>query len=808
MYVLLQAGDHGEAYEVQKEAAGYELELNLSVEEARATLRKDKDTSPTKARINLPHQVTRFVGREQELSEVGELLAQPDHRLVSLVAVGGVGKTRLALQTAQQQLEEGNFPDGVVFVPLEALSEAVSLPAVVAGALGLTLMGQEDAGRVVKRFLVKKKLLLVLDNFEQLLEGSSFVRELIDHCPRLKLLITSRERLNLEVEWVYTLEGLAYPEEGISLEQAEPFDAVELFVERAKQAQHSFSLTSATLPAVTAVCRLVDGMPLAIELAASWLRALPAIEVVRELESGIDLLESPARDIPERHRGVRVVFDHSWTLLSEGEREILRRLSVFRGGFMRAAADLVSGASLPLLADLVDKSMLSMSVEGRYDRHPLLSQYTREKLAEHPEEWAEAEERHGSYFLGLVRGLEPDLWTLERKKALRVFLEELANIRAAWEWAVENLEVDEIEQTIPAMYDFFTIRLTEGLEYFGTTFEFFGSVAERLDENNPKHAGALGSLLIHQVLDARIMHRSPDYLRMQSLAERGLELLESLGEPRGLARGYLALGQSFHHTGKFTEATDWYQRALVVARKHGSSSDIALVLKWLSWLLQFQTSRYPQYRQLVPEVLEELRALNHLPGVILFLIFSGDILESEQRFEEAKAFHLEAIRLAEELGHHELGIISLIPLAKLSIGLGEFDQAAAYARDAHRQAEETGLTLLLPDTLAALGWVATAQGDFEEARELLLRSLKMAWKRTHVGALVASLVALAKLLAAEGNPSRAVALLKPYSGTIELVRRQLAELEGLLTPEEFEAALERGRGMTRDDVIRELLPEL
>ena len=408
LFVLFQAGEHSGASEVRKEAMGYDLDLRLSVEEARAALQKDAGTA-TGARDTLPVQATRFVGRERELGEVSELLTNSDCRLLSLVGGGGLGKTRLALQAAQEQLEVGSFVDGVVFVPLEAVTSAASFPAVLAGALELTLSGQEDASSVVKRFLAEKRLLLVLDNFEQLLEGTPFVRELIDHCPGLKLLVTSRERLNLEHEWVFTIEGLTYPQETTPLEQAESFDAVRLFLQRAKRAQHGFSLTPKTLLPVNRICQLVEGMPLAIELASSWLRALPTDAIVKELETGIDLLESPTRDVSERHRGVRVLFDHSWSLLNEQEREALRRLSVFRGGFTRAAASMVAGATLPLLARLVDKSLLRMSPEGRYNRHPLLSQYTSEKLAEHPHEKEEAEKKHGSYYLGLVRELEPDL---------------------------------------------------------------------------------------------------------------------------------------------------------------------------------------------------------------------------------------------------------------------------------------------------------------------------------------------------------------------------------------------------------------
>ena len=804
LHTLLLAGGSLRAEEVRQEALDFDVALVASQAEAEEQLRSLHQQEQQSGLGNLPDRNTSFVGRQLELSEVAELLGHDECRLLSLVGVGGVGKTRLALQVAHKQLEEGGFADRVVFVPLEAVTDAASITAVAAAALRLELSGEEDASSVVIRFLAEKRLLLVLDNFERLLEGTPFIRELIDNCPQLKLLITTRERLNLEAEWVFEVEGLAYPDEARSVERAGYFDAVQLFLMRAKRAQPRFSLTPETLPAVTRICRLVDGMPLALELAASWLRALPLGEVVKEMEAGTDRLEAPARDVSERHRSVQAVFDHSWALLSRREKEVLRRLSVFRGGFTRKAASEIADVTLPGLASLVDKSFLRMSPEGRYDRHPLLAQYTREKLAELPEERKETEQRHGAYYLRFVRELEPDLGTLARKEAFRVFLEELANIRAAWDWATLNLEIEEIEETTPAMYDFFKLRFNGGLEHFGTTFEFFGGIAERLDEDDPNHAGALGMVLIHQVKGPHVMHRNPDYLRVRSLATRGIELLSSRSEPRALARGLHAIGASFFHTGETTRGKEWFERALAMARKHGTSTDIADALYTVGFAQAAETGgSFAPHGRFVEEGLEEMRALKYLPGVAQFLIFSGYTLRDEQRFAEAIVLFLKANRLAAELGHHEFVIISLHSLASESIELGELDQASAYAQEASKRVEEAGMLFFVPSNLAVLGRVATAQGDFEGARELLLRSLKVAWARKHRAAANMALLFLAELWAAEGSPGEAVALLA-YREERYQPDRVLAELEASMTPEEFAAALERGRGRTLEDVMREL----
>lgn len=260
-----------------------------------------------------------------------------------------------------------------------------------------------------------------------------------------------------------------------------------------------------------------------------------------------------------------------------------------------------------------------MSPEGRYDRHPLLSQYTSEKLAEYPEERAEVEKKHGTYYLALVRESEPDTWTLKRKETFRTFLLELANVRAAWDWAARTMRVDEIARTTPAMFEFFRIRLTEGLEHFGTTFEFFGTIAEHLDETNPSHAGALGTLLVHQVLDS-LYTQVPDYPRARPLAERGIELLEQVGDYRSLSRGFTALGETYM-LGEFSQAEEYYRQALDLAREHGTASDIYHALYGVrrveGRLLELTGEDEEAWSDRANlEDLEEYRALNHLPGVI------------------------------------------------------------------------------------------------------------------------------------------------------------------------------------------------
>ncbi len=354
LFVLLQAGGSREAVEVRKEAAGYDLALSLSVEDAREALQRGKDPTTAVAWHNLPVQPTRFVGRKEEKTEIGVLLSDPACRLLTIMGPGGFGKTRLAIEVAGEQLE--SFSDGVCFVPFASISSSISMPSEITNALGLQPTSEQDTAEQLFSYLENRELLLVLDNLEHLLNGTDLIHDLWEKTRNVKLLVTSRERLNLRAEQVFVLAGMTSPAAASDCST----DAAELFLEAAKSVRREVVLSESSTPSVARICQLVGGMPLALELAASWLRALTLDEVVTEISGGIGVLQASSRDTPKRHRSIRAVFESSWELLSESEREILKGLSAFHGGFRRDAAGVVAGASLFSLGGLVDKSLLSL----------------------------------------------------------------------------------------------------------------------------------------------------------------------------------------------------------------------------------------------------------------------------------------------------------------------------------------------------------------------------------------------------------------------------------------------------------------
>lgn len=349
---------------------------------------------------NLPAPVTSFVGRAAELAWLADRLADPCCRLVSILGPGGVGKTRLALAAAAAARDRGNdaFLDGVFFVPLVNVHSAAGLAAALAAVLGYTGPVGADPQAELARRLRDRELLLVLDGFEHLMSEVSFLAAVLQHAPGVKLLVTSRQRLNLVGEWTLDLAGLPYPPLGAAGEIA-AFDAPQLFLQRARQVDPTFEPSALDLQIITLICELVEGLPLAIEFAASWAGRRRLLEIAQEIESGLDVLVAFWRDLPARHRSIRASFEHSWRLLSDAERRAFRRLAVFRGSFTSEAAEAVAEVDLTLLTALTDRSLVRRLGSGRYEMHELLRLFAAEKLAQMPDEAEATRARHARYYL-------------------------------------------------------------------------------------------------------------------------------------------------------------------------------------------------------------------------------------------------------------------------------------------------------------------------------------------------------------------------------------------------------------------------
>jgi len=405
---------------------------------------------PTPRRVTgLPVPLTPLVGRRVELAELHAWLADPARRLITVTGPGGVGKTRLIIAAVEQQAAA--FPDGAAYINLVGAQEQADLLVQrVAETLGLE-------GPAVD-YLRSKDFLLVLDGFEYCLAECERVQEWLEASPHLVVLAASRQRLDLPGEWIFGLGGLEMPPP-VMIAAAEQYSAVNLFVHRAQQSNAGFELGSHNRASISEICRLVDGFPLAINLAAAWAATIPCEEIAREIRRSLDIL-SVRTDSQDIHRSVRAVFDQSWALLTEAERQVFPRLSVFRGGFDHSAALAVAGANQYILTRLVEKSFLRGSPEGRYDLHDLLRQYGAEKLAE-VGQTGHIARQHFDYYFHTALQNQPGLQITTALQAFHWLVREHLNLQAALEWASacgEPAQAQELAQLMHADFHGFGVH--------------------------------------------------------------------------------------------------------------------------------------------------------------------------------------------------------------------------------------------------------------------------------------------------------------------------------------------------------------
>ncbi|WKZ41249.1 MAG: BTAD domain-containing putative transcriptional regulator [Anaerolineales bacterium] len=429
--------------------------------ESKSPSKSSPRKSASDLRHNLPQNLTSFLGREAELAQIGGLLGKPECRILTLVGPGGVGKTRLSIRAARMQVER--FQDGVRFLSLRGMKPADPIEttelliAAIADAVGYTFSAQRSPRELLLKHLADKETLFVLDNFEPLLAARLGIREhtesllldILKECPAVKLLATSRERINLPSEWLVEVQGLPYPptfEKNAMMQ----YPSVELFVQQARRVNANFSLDDQEY-AVNRICQLVAGFPLGIELSANWVRLLSCEEIVERLERGGEILTT---DLPESNPSLRSVLDSTWAMLTEQEQAVFRRLSVFREGFTLSAAQQAADASLPVLNSLMNKSMVRRDGNGRYVLHELLKQFGSYHLNLAPEQERETRQKHGRFYGSFLQSRRAALQDLSDKSVLNVLDTEIENIRAALEWYFEQADVEAITSYLESLIRF------------------------------------------------------------------------------------------------------------------------------------------------------------------------------------------------------------------------------------------------------------------------------------------------------------------------------------------------------------------
>jgi non-specific serine/threonine protein kinase len=682
------------------------------------------DTPPN----NLPLQVNRYVGRERELTAVSGLLVTT--RLLTLTGAGGSGKTRLALQVATDLLEQ--FAHGVWWVELAALSDPLLVPQVVASVVGVPERAGCTVTEALSEALRPRQLLLVLDNCEHLLVGSvPLIETLLRTCAQVRVLVTSREALAITGETTWPVLPLRVPDSS----QPPPigglltYEAVHLFVERARSVLPSFTLTPENASAVVQVCRRLDGMPLAIELAVARIRALSVEQIVARLDDAYRLLTGGSPSALPRQQTLRAAVDWSYGLLSAHERAVFRRLSVFAGGFSLEAAEAICAGEpadvydvLDVLSSLIDKSLVLMEQrlgEARYRLLETIRQYGQDKLQECAEA-ATVRRHHRDWYARLAAQAESAAMEARQTSVFDRLEAEHENVRAALGWSLEHQDAETAAQIGAAIFRFWLLRgyLSEGRRWLERALSGFS-------EKNAVRAKALNVAAILASLQ-------DDYKTASMLAEESLELGRELAERKQTGYALYTLGRLARIEGKYERAAKFFGESLSIFRELGQKHDIALVLS----------------------------------GLGLTVLYLGE-------YERATAFCEESLALSRELGDLR-GVASwLANLAIVTLARGDAERARELCDESLAIRKALGYKGGCAHTLAILGRIALDQGAYDRARVCYQESLTLRQETGEKEGIATALEGLAAVTGMQGQPVRAARLCGSAESLRTLLRAPL-----------------------------------
>ena len=717
-------------------------ELGRAAQEALITA--EPSTSRAQTPTNLPSPPTPLVGRERELAELAQLLRNDDVRLLTLIGPPGSGKTRLALALGSTALED--FPDGVFFVELASLAEPTLVGPTIAQTLGVKESGTEPLLNALTERLAAKAILLVVDNFEHLLEGAPLLSDLLAGAEALKIVATSRARLQLTAEHDFALAPLA--EE----------DAVELFTERARAAQPSFVLDG-DRAIVGEICRQLEGLPLALELAAARVKVLPPKSLLARLEQRLPLLTSGVRDAPERQRTMRATIQWSYELLGSAEQELLTRLAVFAGGCTLEAAEQVCGADLDTLATLVDNSLLQQG----HDRFAML-ETIREYAFGQLEDSGVADDvrrRHAEFYLALSERVDPKLaHQQEQVASLELLAAEHENLRAALTWALECDPEETALRLGASLCLYFVFRsVTEGRQWLAEVLELGGTAAR---------------------------------------VERA-EVLTGAGQ--------LAQAQ-----GAYAEARALYEDGLRIRRDLADARGVADSLHYLGWLALHQ-GEYERARSVLEESLSLWRSRTNEPARIGSLNILGIVALYQADNARAESLFRECLAIARDRGD-QVGLARAINnLSLVSIYRGDFEQAVSQAEESLRLFRELAWPEGVADSLDNLGRAALGLGDYARARELFVESLLLSRQvgdKWGIAECIEGLAGVATASAADERAARLYGAAASLQKTIDAIsppvdraehERRASHARQRLGDEAWTRAYEVGKALTLEQAV-------
>jgi predicted ATPase/transcriptional regulator with XRE-family HTH domain len=813
------------------------LRQQLSVD-AHPTLDQKQTTDEHNVLNNLPFQPTSFIGRTNELTQIANILSSSECRLLTLLGPGGVGKTRLALEIAAGSTE--TFSDGVAFVALASLPTPNQIIAAMGDSLNLSFARQPDPTAHLLAYLRERNVLLVLDNFEHLLEGAEMVHDILEHAPRVTILTTSRERLNLQAEWLFDVEGLSYPpsQNGAvvsrNLEELANYGAIHLFVQRALQVQPEMILSESTLSTVVKICQHVAGLPLAIELAATSVRTLPVAEIERQIISNLDALTTSLRDVPPRHRSLRAVFDHSWKLLDEPERAVLGRLAIFRGSWDQAAAQAIctqpiqslakandEESAVPqldytfsprLLASLVDKSLVKQIKMETSEPRFILLEPTREYALEHLMARGEAEvvqQAHASYYAALAEAAAAQWGSPTSDVAIGQLNRERDNIRAALKWARDGGD------------SLIGLRLASALVKFwrrrGALREERDTLEELLALNRDRDdPNAMTLRLRASQAAAWLASDHQDYERARQLFEESKVLQDALGKTENEIDLSLSVNAAMEARaiGKYPQARALFEEVIAQynalgIRQNISSPGLGLsslgLSHFLLGLVRREQGDFSGARDIFEERIAFHREIEDPEGVAIGLMGLSDVARDLGHVADVRKYGAENLATLRELGMDWAVGFALNSLALAAYQEGDLAQAFALISESVAIFRSQKADGSLAEVLITQGHILSARGNLKDAQGTLTEALRLSWLVAPRLMVIATLEGLATVLVQTGQVALAVRVLSATATLREgmgtpvppakqpVIEQTLETAKSTLGAEDFKTAWSEGK---------------
>lgn len=684
----------------QREAALAQYESCVRLLDEQMGLAPEPETTALAERLRLatsyvlPHPGTSFIGRQTELAEICGRLRQPGCRLLTLLGLGGSGKTRLALEVAR--LVQPDFLHGSAFVALHGVENADYLIASIAEALQFPLRAETQAYEQLNHFLQQKEILLVLDNCEHLLDEKSAprFRQVVDSiltgAPHVKLLLTSRIRLGLQPEWLTELQGL-----GFDSDTANP--AVELFTQRARAVASNFELNPENLPAVTRICKIVEGLPLGIELAAAWTRSLSCSQIAAIIEKNLDLLTTQLHDVPERQRSLRAVFDHVWERLDPSSQSLAARLGVFKSSFDLEAVSEVAKAPPWMMANLVEKSFLHM-VNGRYRMIEALQTYVLEKLQQNAKDYTDTLREHSLYYLKLLH---------QQRFLPKAVRADSDNIRAVWLRLVDAAEWPKLETAAEDLCDLYIQRgmFQEGAQLIRQAID---GLQAHPSSTLPDQKRALGRLYVAL---AHMLNNMGSYESACDCSQKAINIGTELADLTGLALAYLQQGRSLWRQDKYDPALVLINQAMAIAEKNQLLAVQAGVWRDRS-VINVRQHQYPAAREACHHAKQIFCQLGDKLGEGSALNNLGAIEWYEGNLSAAKTYFEQDLALCREVGDLHGENQALGNLGYIAVALGQTTEAERLFHGTLERHRHQGDRYNETWTLNSLGELALQQGQY------------------------------------------------------------------------------------------------